>query len=103
MDLLYQILGRLNSRILRVFVDLRHQWKDKAAPDPAERHDQDHSRNHIRCWKVCYFVHTETGCQHEKSTHSFEIIDHCRGCQRVDDTGQKKFVSLYVPRIHLKN
>ena len=66
-DLLYQILGRLNSRILWVFVDLRHQWKDKAAPDPAERHDQDHSRNHIRCWKVCYFVHTETGCQHENS------------------------------------
>lgn len=39
MDLLYQIPGRLNSRILGDFVDLRHQRKDKAAPDPAERHD----------------------------------------------------------------
>ena len=39
MDLLYQILGHLNSRILWVFVDLRHQRKDKAAPDQAERHD----------------------------------------------------------------
>ena len=74
MDLLYQIPGRLNSRILGDFVDLRHQRKDKASPDPAERHDQDHSRNHICCWKVCYFVHTETGSQHEESAHSFEII-----------------------------
>ena len=51
------------------------QRQDIGDPEPADRHDQDHGRNHIRDRKIPELEHTKAGCQQKYAAGRFEIIE----------------------------
>ena len=61
---------------------------DDIDPEPADRHHEDHRRNHIRGREHLHLDHAEAGREEQDATAGLEVTDHRRSRQRIDHASE---------------